>query len=112
MCRLVVPSRQVPSADRTRIANQWTLHAVASDHRRVDEEQRDARVQATPIRHVLFDADGVLQDVPGGYQAAAEPYLGERAMEFLHRAWDDELPALAGSASCCRWSLRRWRTSG
>jgi putative hydrolase of the HAD superfamily len=62
------------------------------------DEQRDARVPATPIRHVLFDADGVLQDVPGGYQAAAEPYLGERAMEFLHRAWDDELPALAGQA--------------
>lgn len=54
------------------------------------------RIHATPIRHVLFDADGVLQDVPGGYEAAAEPYLGERAMEFLHRAWDDELPALAG----------------
>jgi hypothetical protein len=40
---------------------------VASDHRGVPDEQRDARVPATPIRHVLFDADGVLQDVPGGY---------------------------------------------
>ena len=45
---------------------------------------------------MLFDADGVLQDVPGGWEAAAEPYLGERTMEFLHRVWDDELPALAG----------------
>jgi putative hydrolase of the HAD superfamily len=71
---------------------------VASDHRGVADEQRDARVPATPIRHVLFDADGVLQDVPGGYQAAAEPYLGERAVEFLHRARDDELPTLAGQA--------------
>jgi len=56
------------------------------------------RLQETPIRHVLFDADGVLQDVPGGYEAAAAPYLGERAMEFLHRAWNDELPTLAGQA--------------
>ena len=36
--------------------------------------------------------------VPGGWEAAARPYLGERAMEFLRRAWDDELPALAGQA--------------
>ncbi|MGH3166182.1 MAG: HAD family hydrolase [Trebonia sp.] len=64
----------------------------------MDNEHRDVRVKATPIRHVLFDADGVLQDVPGGYQAAAEPYLGERAMEFLRRAWEDELPTLAGQA--------------
>ncbi|WP_433012743.1 HAD family hydrolase [Kribbella sp. CA-294648] len=48
------------------------------------------------IRHVLFDADGVLQDIPGGWYAAMEPYLGERATEFLHRTWKDELPALAG----------------
>jgi hypothetical protein len=27
-------------------------------------------VAASPIRHVLFDADGVLQDVPGGWEAA------------------------------------------
>lgn len=53
-------------------------------------------VAASPIRHVLFDADGVLQDVPGGWEAGTEPYLGERAMEFLRRVWDDELPALAG----------------
>jgi putative hydrolase of the HAD superfamily len=45
---------------------------------------------------VLFDADGVLQDVPGGYEAAAEPYLGARATEFLRRVWNDELPILAG----------------
>jgi len=51
---------------------------------------------ASHIGHVLFDADGVLQDVPGGWEAGAEPYLGERAMEFLRRIWDDELPILAG----------------
>ena len=51
---------------------------------------------APRIRHVLFDADGVLQDVPGGWYAAMEPYLGERAREFLHKTWDDELPTLSG----------------
>jgi putative hydrolase of the HAD superfamily len=50
------------------------------------------------IRHVLFDADGVLQEIPGGWYAAMEPYLGARAREFLHRTWKDELPALAGQA--------------
>jgi putative hydrolase of the HAD superfamily len=48
------------------------------------------------IRHVLFDADGVLQDMPGGWYGAMEPYLGDRAREFLHRTWKDELPMLAG----------------
>ncbi len=89
----------------------WTFPAAAGDHGRMSEERlavpvpagrRGARpkrgVAASPIRHLLFDADGVLQDVPGGYEAAAEPYLGERAMEFLRRVWDDELPALAGQA--------------
>lgn len=51
---------------------------------------------ASPIRHVLFDADGVLQHMPGGWVAGAEPYLGERATEFLLRVWDEELPALVG----------------
>jgi putative hydrolase of the HAD superfamily len=50
----------------------------------------------SPIRHVLFDADGVLQDIPGGWYAAMEPYLGDRTREFLHRTWKDELPMLAG----------------
>jgi putative hydrolase of the HAD superfamily len=50
----------------------------------------------TVIRHVLFDADGVLQDIPGGWYAAMEPYLGEQAREFLHRTWKEELPTLAG----------------
>ncbi|MGW6195059.1 HAD family hydrolase [Kribbella sp. NPDC055110] len=49
-----------------------------------------------PIRHVLFDADGVLQDLPGGWYAAMEPYLGDRAKDFLHETWSDELPMLAG----------------
>jgi HAD superfamily hydrolase (TIGR01509 family) len=67
--------------------------AVVTSHPSAGSEHA---VAVSPIRHVLFDADGVLQDVPGGYQAAAEPYLGERAAEFLRRVWTDELPILAG----------------
>jgi phosphoglycolate phosphatase-like HAD superfamily hydrolase len=48
------------------------------------------------IRHVLFDADGVIQTVPGGWHTAMEPYVGQRAQEFLHGAWKDEKPMLAG----------------
>ena len=48
------------------------------------------------ITHVLLDADGVLQDLPGGWYAAMEPFLGDRAREFLHRTWADERPTLAG----------------
>lgn len=48
------------------------------------------------IRHLLFDADGVIQSIPGGWYTAIEPYVGERAREFLHGAWKQELPMLAG----------------
>jgi len=44
----------------------------------------------------MFDADGVLQTLPGGWIAAAEPYFGERALEFLQRSYELELPTLAG----------------
>lgn len=54
-------------------------------------------VGESTIRHVLLDADGVLQELPGGWYAAMEPYLGDRAREFLHQTWKDELPMLAGS---------------
>jgi len=50
----------------------------------------------TRIQHVLFDADGVLQYLPGGWYAAMEPYLGDRTREFLHKTWKEELPTLAG----------------
>jgi putative hydrolase of the HAD superfamily len=53
-------------------------------------------VAVSPVRHVLLDADGVIQHIPGGWFAAIEPYLGERSREFLHRTWQDELPMLAG----------------
>lgn len=48
------------------------------------------------IQHVLFDADGVLQSIPGGWYAAMEPYVGQRAQEFLHAAWQDEKPMMSG----------------
>ena len=56
------------------------------------DEQRGAPV----IRHVMFDADGVLQELPGGWIAAAEPYFGDRALEFLERSYAAQLPTLAG----------------
>jgi putative hydrolase of the HAD superfamily len=58
-----------------------------------DQRQRPS---APGIRHVMFDADGVLQHVPGGWIAVAEPYFGERALEFLQRSYEAELPTLAG----------------
>jgi putative hydrolase of the HAD superfamily len=48
------------------------------------------------IGHVMFDADGVLQHLPGGWIAAAEPYFGARALEFLQRSYEAELPTLTG----------------
>jgi putative hydrolase of the HAD superfamily len=71
---------------------RWTARLMGGHHRGVGDK-RPSR-----IRHVLFDADGVLQDVPGGWEASTEPYLGERTLEFLRRVWDDELAALAGQA--------------
>jgi HAD superfamily hydrolase (TIGR01509 family) len=53
-------------------------------------------VATSSIRHLLFDADGVVQVVPGGWYASMEPYLGDRAQEFLRKTWSDELPALRG----------------
>jgi putative hydrolase of the HAD superfamily len=50
----------------------------------------------SPIRHVLFDADGVLQHNPDGWVTGAEPFLGDRAMEFLLRVSDEELTTLDG----------------
>lgn len=48
------------------------------------------------VRHVLFDADGVLQHVPRGWHSAVEPYLGERTRQFLLETWSEELPMLVG----------------
>jgi len=53
---------------------------------------------AGTIRHVLLDADGVLQRLPGGWSAAIEPFAGERGQAFLEDAWRIEEPALRGEA--------------
>jgi putative hydrolase of the HAD superfamily len=60
----------------------------------VTDEQRPEGAQG--IRHVMFDADGVLQNHPGGWIAAAEPYFGERALEFLEKSYAAELSTLSG----------------
>ena len=50
----------------------------------------------TTIRHVLFDADGVLQEIRDGFYASAAPLLGERAPEILTLASEYERPLLGG----------------
>lgn len=73
----------------------WRSVTSVGDHEAVTGSYRPVQA-ASVVRHVLFDADGVLQDIPGGWYAAMEPHVGERAREFLHQTWKDELPALAG----------------
>lgn len=66
-----------------------------------------------PIRHALVDADGVLQDLPGGWAAALQPFLGERAEEFLEESVVAERPCLVGDGDflalltdqVARWGL-------
>jgi putative hydrolase of the HAD superfamily len=58
--------------------------------------ERAHDVAPARIRHLLFDADGVIQSLPGGWYTAMERYVGQRAREFLHGAWKQELPMLAG----------------
>lgn len=70
----------------------WTFAGRREIIVTVTDELREGRV----IRHVLFDADGVLQELPGGWVAAAEPFFGERTMEFLQRSYEAHLPTLAG----------------
>lgn len=48
------------------------------------------------VDHVLLDADGVLQYLPGGWLDAVEPFVGERTAEFLDDVWTDEKPSLRG----------------
>ena len=48
------------------------------------------------IRHVLWDADGVLQTRPGGWLAPLEPLLGQRAEAFLTEVMGAEEAGLHG----------------
>jgi putative hydrolase of the HAD superfamily len=51
----------------------------------------------------VFDADGVLQQIPGGWLTSAEPFFGERAGEFLHEALNREAPWLVGRSDRLLW---------
>lgn len=48
------------------------------------------------VRHVLLDADGVLQELPGGWHAALEVYAGKRTAELLAAIAMDEQPSVRG----------------
>ena len=48
------------------------------------------------IKHVLLDADGVMQHLPGGWLAALEAQLGVPAGDFLTAVAQDEQPCLRG----------------
>ncbi|GAA2143091.1 hypothetical protein GCM10009844_15100 [Nocardioides koreensis] len=48
------------------------------------------------IRHVLLDADGVLQRHPVGWAAAAEGFLGERGADFFRAVTELERTCLSG----------------
>ncbi len=63
------------------------------------------------IRHALIDADGVVQDLPGGWVRALEPFLGSRAEEFLAETVVAEQPCLRGESdflTALRGQVARW----
>lgn len=49
-----------------------------------------------PVRHLLLDADGVLQRPRSGWDERLAGLLDGRGREFLERAWVEERPALEG----------------
>lgn len=56
-----------------------------------------------PVRAVLWDADGVLQHLPAGWEASMRPVVGhllDDVEAFLTEAFEAERPALTGHA---RW---------
>lgn len=50
-----------------------------------------------PIRHLLFDADDVIQFTPGGWHAALSPFVGDRVEEFIHGLGPIEAPSMVGA---------------
>jgi putative hydrolase of the HAD superfamily len=48
------------------------------------------------IRHLLLDADGVVQTIPGGWEGPARRILGDRSPQILEELLVEELPALRG----------------
>lgn len=52
------------------------------------------------VRHLLLDADGVVQRVGGdGWRARVTEHLGDRTDDFVAALWELEEPALAGRGS-------------
>lgn len=49
-----------------------------------------------PVRHVLLDADGVMQDLRSGWEVTFASLFGDRAEEFVARIAMDEQPSLRG----------------
>ena len=49
-----------------------------------------------PVAHVLLDADGVMQHLPGGWRAAVEPFLADRSEEFVTDLAMEERDCLVG----------------
>jgi putative hydrolase of the HAD superfamily len=73
--------------------------------------------RSTRVDAVLWDADGVLQHLPDGWEASMRPVVGDLVDDvdaFLDDAFEAERPALAGQA---RWVevlpvlLERWGLS-
>lgn len=48
------------------------------------------------MRHVLLDADGVMQDLRSGWEVTFASLFGDRAEEFVARIAMDEQPSLRG----------------
>lgn len=49
-----------------------------------------------PVRHVLLDADGVLQHRPGGWETAFDAWAGDRAGELVEAMFLEERAAVRG----------------
>jgi putative hydrolase of the HAD superfamily len=49
------------------------------------------------VRHILLDADDVLQELPGGWLAALEVYAGQRSADLLAALAVAEAPSLCGA---------------
>ncbi|KQZ88494.1 hypothetical protein ASD62_03350 [Phycicoccus sp. Root563] len=48
------------------------------------------------VQHVLFDADGVMQFIPGGLHLGLVPAFGERALAFAQQPWHSDPAFLTG----------------
>lgn len=64
------------------------------------------------VRHVLLDADGVLQELPGGWVVALEPWLGVRAADFLAVTVEDEAAPMCGDGDFLLLLGQRLREHG